>query len=153
MSGPWWLRSILFLCLIGLAAGLLSAGAIADAPVPPRALVLYDSAEPYGWVGELHALLTANLLGHFPLDYTIQPVEDYAPGQMEDYGVTFYFGTDYDNTLPEAFRADVMSTDRTVCWLGYNLWQLARVWTAPAIPRSGIRANRWTSIRMTPTSG
>ncbi len=125
MSGPWWLRSILSLCLIGLTAALLPVGAAADAPVPPNALILYDSIEPYGWIGELHAILTANLLGHFPLDYTIQPVEDYTPGEMEEYGLTFYFGTDYNNTLPEAFLSDVMSTDRTVCWLGYNLWQLA----------------------------
>jgi len=132
MNARRWLSCILLGCLIAL----LASGVAAQSPVAmaPRALILYDSGAPYGWIGELHAVLTANLLGHFPVPYDIEPVESYAPGQLEGYSVTFYFGTEYDHPLPAAFVADVMATDRTVCWLGYNLWQIA--WTPDWWPKA-----------------
>jgi len=123
MRRAQWLSLILLSCL-----ALVQFPATAASPVseePAAALILYDSAPPYGWVGELHALHIANLLGHFPLESTIEPVEDYSAGEIEDYAVTFYIGDVYDNPLPEAFLSDVMATEKVVCWFKYNLWQIA----------------------------
>lgn len=89
------------------------------------ALILYDAASDYGWVDELHAMQVANLLGHFPVEWEIAPIEDYVAGEVEDYSVLFYIGGIFDNPLPAAFLSDAMTTERTVCWFGYNLWQIA----------------------------
>ena len=122
MRVPRWVGFV----LLGFLVGLASAETEAAAPqLPPTALILYDSSPPYGWMGELYAVQLANLLGHFPMEWTIRPVEDYAPGQVENYRVTFYLGSEFDNPLPAAFLSDVMTTERTVCWIGYNLWKIA----------------------------
>lgn len=92
-------------------------------------LVLYDGSGPYGWIGEMHAQQLTNLLGHFPVTCETKPVEDYVPGEIDKAGATFYLGTIFDNTLPPAFLEDVMTTDRTICWCYYNLWQIA--WEDP----------------------
>ena len=126
MRRAQWLSLILLSCL-----ALVQFPAMAANPVPGEpagALILYDSAPPYGWIGELHALHIANLLGHFPLEWTTEPVEGYSAGEIEDYAVTFYIGDVYDNPLPEAFLSDVMATEQVVCWFKYNLWQIAWDW-------------------------
>ena len=92
-----------------------------------KALVLYDHSGPYGWLGDLYAKHMANLLGHFELDYTAKPVEQYAPGEVSQAYTTFYLGSAYDNPLPPAFLRDFISAESTVCWFKYNLWQVA--WT------------------------
>ncbi len=113
--------------LVGALSALAPAIAAEQSPTPPpfQALILYDSMPPYIWVGELQAMQIANLLGHFPINYTIEPVESYAAGQMEQYSVTFYLGVAYDGSPPTAFLDDVMTTERTVCWFRYNLEQIA----------------------------
>src|SRR5581483_3422365 len=49
-------------------------------PVPPEpvgtTLVLYDTTGPWGWLGELYATMTANLVGHFG-SYEAKPVSAY----------------------------------------------------------------------------
>jgi len=92
-------------------------------------LLLYDGSGPHGWIGEMYAQQLANLLGHFPVTYDMHPVEQYAPGQIDRSGATFYLGTVFDNALPPAFLEDVMTTDRAICWCYYNLWQIA--WEDP----------------------
>lgn len=87
-------------------------------------LVLYDSSGPSGWIGGLHARMLGNLLGHFRLDYRIAPVESYRAGSIARVGAVFYFGTVYDNPLPDAFLEEALQADKPVCWFKYNLWQL-----------------------------
>src|SRR5262245_27472646 len=74
-----------------------------------NALILYDSAGPYGWIGGLHAKMLANLLGHFQFSYQIAPVENYHAGDLNAYRAVFYLGTVFANPLPSAFRADVLN--------------------------------------------
>ncbi len=93
------------------------------------ALILYDSSGEYGWIGEIHARMLANLLGHFPVAYKASPIEKYRRGDIERYAATFYIGSTYDNPLPSAFARDVMKTDKPLAWFKYNIWQLA--WTEP----------------------
>jgi uncharacterized protein YdaL len=87
-------------------------------------LILYDSTGESGWIGQLHAKMLANLLGHFPLSAEIKPVEQYSAGDIGSVQHVFYIGTVYDNPIPAAFLKEVMSTAKPVCWMRYNVWQL-----------------------------
>src|SRR6266850_609846 len=117
LCGPWLLG---FLALI-----LAQSPVFAATPKPTDdVLVLYDSAGPYGWVGEMNARFLVNLLGHFPQTYKMVGVENYVSGDALRYRATFYIGNDYNNPLPATFLQDVMATTKPVCWFKYNLWNL-----------------------------
>ncbi len=116
----------LFLALVLVAGGALAAFQTSTTTTG-SALILYDSSGTYGWIGAVHARMLASVLGHFPLPYTIAPVEGYTAGQMGNYKLTFYIGTVYNNILPAAFRSDVMTTTKPLVWFDYNLWEVA--WT------------------------
>ncbi|CAM5571039.1 DUF2334 domain-containing protein [Streptomyces abikoensis] len=93
------------------------------------ALVLYDTTGPYGQLGELYAMATANLAGHFGT-VTAKPVSAYTAGMTEQYTATVYLGsTYYGGTLPDAvpaaFYQDAMATSRPVTWIGANIWNMA----------------------------
>lgn len=99
------------------------------ADAPPTALVLYDTAGPYGFLGELYAMATANLAGHFGA-VTTEPVSSYTAGQVERYTATIYIGSTYyggdtPDAVPDAFYADVAATARPVVWMNDNIWNLA----------------------------
>ena len=101
-----------FVCLAGLL--LISASTPAAAkPKDPdlvSVLILYDTAGEYGWTGEIHARMLANLLGHFPVTYKASPVEKYRKGDVERYSATFYIGSTYDSPLPSAFTRDAWAS-------------------------------------------
>ena len=88
----------------------------------------YDHAtvsEKRHTVGQIHALILQNLIGHFP-KWTprSRPVEDYRRGALDECPVNFYFGTYYNNNLAPAFLDDARETPSTLIWMGYNSWQL-----------------------------
>lgn len=87
------------------------------------ALVLYDTTNTWGWLGELYAIAAGNLASHFG-SVTAEPVVDYVSGQVNDYTATIYLGSTYNEPIPAAFLADVLSTTRPVIWAGDNIWQL-----------------------------
>lgn len=94
-----------------------------------QALVLYDNTGPYGYLGELYAMATANLGGHFG-SVTAKPVSQYTAGLVNQYTATFYLGSTYyggdiPDAIPAAFYSDVLSTTRPVTWLGVNIWNMA----------------------------
>ncbi len=90
------------------------------------ALVLYDSSGPWGDLGPLYATMVVNLLGHFPeVRTTARPMSQYVPGDLLEHDVIFYMGVVYGENKPPAFMEDFLATDRTVVWLGQNLWQVA----------------------------
>lgn len=95
----------------------------------PTALVLYDTTGPYGFLGELYAMATANLAGHFGPVKT-EPVSAYTAGTVERYTATIYIGSTYyggdtPDAVPDAFYADVATTTRPVVWVNDNIWNLA----------------------------
>lgn len=90
-----------------------------------KVLILYDSGGNWGWLGEIYAQLTANLLGHFDLPYTAKNVANYTAGELETHIATFYIGHYYDNPgLGQAFLSDVMATNKPVIWFKYNIWKI-----------------------------
>src|SRR5262245_4479787 len=65
----------------------------------PSTLVLYDTSGEYGWVGELYAILTANLASHFGT-WTAEPISRYTARQLESFTATVYIGSTYDEAIP-----------------------------------------------------
>ena len=127
-----------FVGLLGLAATTASfsaAGAAAAATNPQQAvtwgtpgsattLVLYDTTNTYGWLGELYAMGAGNLASHFGT-VTAEPAVDYVQGQVNDYTATIYLGSTYNEPLPASLLNDVLSTTHPVIWAGDNVWQLS----------------------------
>jgi len=89
----------------------------------PSTLVLYDTTGQWGWLGELYAIMSANLASHFG-SWTAMPVASYQTGQLKQYTAAVYIGSTYDEPLPTAFLDDVYGTTTPVIWAYDNIWQL-----------------------------
>ncbi len=105
-----------------------SSGKPAPPPPPPpapttSALVLYDTTGAWGWLGEIYAIMTANLASHFG-SWTAMPVISYKSGLINQYTATIYIGSTYDEPLPVAFLDDVLGSTKPVIWIYDNIWQL-----------------------------
>ncbi|MBC6457229.1 DUF2334 domain-containing protein [Actinomadura sp. HBU206391] len=102
----------------------------------PTTLVLYDTAGPYGFLGELYAMATANLAGHFGT-VTTKPVSQYTSGQINQFTATIYIGSTYyggdiPDAIPNAFYTDVATSTQPVIWMNDNIWNLAGKVGVPA---------------------
>jgi uncharacterized protein YdaL len=86
-------------------------------------LVLHDTTNTWGWLGELNAMGAGNLASHFGT-VTAEPVVDYVQGQVNNFTATIYLGTTYNEPIPTTFLSDVLSTTHPVIWAGDNVWQL-----------------------------
>src|SRR5215831_17175683 len=86
-------------------------------------LVLYDTTGQWGWLGELYAIMSANLASHFG-SWTAMPVASYQTGQLKQCTAAIYVGSTYDEPLPTAFLDDVYGTTTPVIWVYDNIWQL-----------------------------
>jgi uncharacterized protein YdaL len=86
-------------------------------------LVLYDTTEQWGWLGELYAIMTANLASHFGT-WTAMPVVSYQTGQLKQYTAAVYIGSTYGEPVPNAFLDDVFATTTPVIWAYDNIWLL-----------------------------
>lgn len=110
-------------------AGSVRPAAVRAAAAATTALVLYDTAGPYGHLGELYAMAAANLGGHFGT-VTAKPVSQYTAGLVDQYTATVYVGSTYyggsvPDAVPAAFYQDVIATTHPVTWVGDNIWSLA----------------------------
>jgi uncharacterized protein YdaL len=115
------------------AATRSAAAATADTPAQAvtwgqdgqaTTLVLYDSTNTWGWLGELYAIGSGNLATHFG-KVTAEPVVDYQAGQVAGYTATIYIGSTYDEPIPTAFLNDALSDSKPLMWVGDNIWQLS----------------------------
>src|SRR5437870_1700614 len=86
-------------------------------------LVLYDTTQQWGWLGELYGIMVANLVSHFDA-WTANPVVSYTAGQINQYTAMIYIGSTYDEPIPTAFLDDVLATTKPVIWVYDNIWQL-----------------------------
>ena len=117
-------------CAASLALTLAAAPSYAGKPgsggTPPSggALVLYDTTNTYGWLGELYAIQADNLASHFGA-VKAEPVTSYTAGQVNSYNGVIYIGSTYDEPIPSAFLDDVLSTSKPVIWASDNIWQLS----------------------------
>jgi uncharacterized protein YdaL len=88
-----------------------------------KALILYDTSNSWGYLGELYATMTANLVGHFGT-YASEPVANYTSGQMAGYTAAIYIGSTWDEPLPNSFLDDVAQGTTPVLWVNRNIWEL-----------------------------
>ena len=116
-------RFISFAMLLAMAL----IGQPAAAQTGPKTLIVYDGPPDteFSKLGLAYGIMLKNLMGHFDSNAELLPVQNYVAGKMQAYDATFYMGGYYDNPLPAAFLSDVMTTQKTVVWFKYNLWQLA----------------------------
>lgn len=132
---------------------IMAVGSSSVSAASIRALILHDS-EPgssYNKLGKAYAIMLSNLLGHFDTTIEIKPVEDYAAGEIETMDITFYLGSYYDNALPAAFLADAASTNRSLVWFRYNLWQMAWDEASDFETRRGFRFDGIVGLNASPS--
>jgi uncharacterized protein YdaL len=116
-----------------------------DNPSLQNVLILYDTAGPYGEQGNINALLLENLLGHFDINITSKPADQYIVNEVVDENITtvFYLGTTFDvlgyyaNGSNEYnsymhFYKDTATQNKTIIWINYNLDLLETEWDANA---------------------
>ena len=149
------MKKLLFACV--LATGVLFAQFPASAyaqTTTANVLVLYDAPanSPYTKLGMAYAIMLRNLLGHFNTNVTLQSVDGYTAGSIENYQAAFYLGSYYDNPVPSAFLADVVKTSKTVVWFKYNLWQVAWNSAYNFAGRYGIAFSGLRGLATTPSS-
>ena len=113
-----------------LARKAVQSLALAAAPVvtSSNTLILYDSTGTWGFLGELYAQQTANLVSRFGT-WKAVPVGTYVTGMLNTYTAVIYIGSTYDEPLPLAFLADVRATTLPVVWIYDNIWQLTAEYT------------------------
>ncbi|AGP35385.1 hypothetical protein SCE1572_13145 [Sorangium cellulosum So0157-2] len=105
---------------------------VTSSPATTRALVLYDQAGDWAWLGQFYAVAAGNLASHFG-GWDPMPVSSYQAGDMNAYSAVIYVGSTYDEPLPSAFLDDVLLEKTPVVWLNHNIWQLSsRVADFPA---------------------
>ncbi len=123
-------------------------------PPEQNVLILYDTAGPYGEQGKTNAILLENLLGHFDLNITSKPADQYMANEIVDENITtvFYLGTTFLNDVtltPDAnnsymnFYHDIATQNKTVVWINYNLNLLENEW----------ETNGWGSGTFVDTTG
>lgn len=122
-----------------------------------KTLILYDRGGTWGWLGELDAIMTANLVSHFG-KWSAKPVEEYRGGDLAGKSAVIYLGSTYDERLPARFLRDVLAGDRPVLWAGVNIWQLARFahnfnqhygWTPDRLDTSPVEVVRYKGRSLT----
>ena len=117
-----------------------------DNPSLQNVLILYDNVGDYKEQGKINALLLENLLGHFDVNITSKPADQYIANEIVDNNITtvFYLGTTYLNdqisfknsaaytTNYLDFFKDIATNNKTIVWINYNLDLLESEWEANA---------------------
>ena len=89
-----------------------------------RILILYDTSGPWGYLGEIDALFTANLAGRWA-SYDAMPVSSYRSGDMERHALTVYLGTSFDEPILSSLARDIGASAKPLIWVQYGLDKLA----------------------------
>ena len=142
-------------CTVALGPFCMTVGGTASAQTAPApVLVLYDAPanDPYTNLGKAYAIMLYNLLAHFNTTITMLPVQSYTAGMTEQYSATFYMGSYYNNPIPAAFLSDVSTTQKTVVWFKYNLWELAWNTAYPFTSRYGITFSNLAGMNAAPSA-
>jgi len=109
-----------------------------------KCLVLYDREG-----GKNDALQVGALLGHFNVEVSMEPLDNYSTGNGDPYDVIFYVGVLSQAELPYSFVEDVLHSSKTICWLGSNIDRVlldADVSKELGIEYVGVEKNRFTDV-------
>jgi uncharacterized protein YdaL len=102
-------------------------------------LILYDTVGNFGHIGKINAMFLENLLGHFNLNVTSKPANEYQSSDMLNKRTVFYIGTSFDainqyavgsnsRVAYENFYKDIALKGKTIVWINYNLSSLEAYW-------------------------
>ena len=104
---------------------LVSIGADTVRADECRVLVVHDEF-PEAEVSDQWVVSSLlSLLGHFDCATTVIPAEEYGAGEIDRHDAVIYLGLWRGAELSPELLTDIYDTDRTVCWVGHNLDQLA----------------------------
>ncbi len=137
-------KLLLALCLLLATAALWLTPKLASKAAQNRAfapivthpsgltsLVLYDGPVSSG-DGLITARYVANLLGHFGIRPEIKPMADYRPGLAGSFSAAFVCGLVTGTIVPNSLLADLVHSDRPVCWINRHIGQLTTLPNAAA---------------------
>jgi uncharacterized protein YdaL len=101
------------------------AAAAAPAPGSIKACVYFEGSPERSSNGRLHAIMLANLLGHFR-EVAVDRIEiaGYRGGDLDACDRAAYMGSDYGTPLPQAFLKDVAAYKKPFLWLNYGIERL-----------------------------
>lgn len=108
-------------------AGSMAAFRALPRPVSCRdqkILILYDTTGPWGYLGEIDAVFTANLAGRWA-SYDAIPLSEYRSGDVAKHALTVYLGTSFDEPIPPALVKDLSTSSKPLIWVQYGLEKLA----------------------------
>jgi len=111
--------------IFGLLLVLLTSSVSTSTAAEPECVNIFYDRGPAGyWMGRTYSIFLQNLLGHFPkFQQIVSPIELYRKGDTEKCRATFYLGSYFENSIPQAFLDDFSSTKRPVAWFGYSIWK------------------------------
>jgi len=110
-----------------------------------KTLVLFD---PDG--GENDAFQVGALLRHFNVDVSFKPLSEYSQTPADQYDTLFYVGVVSGSEIPEALLADLVSGQKTICWLGFNIEAALRhekISNALGLEYIGVEKERFKAVR------
>ncbi|TLY31333.1 MAG: DUF2334 domain-containing protein [Ignavibacteria bacterium] len=109
---------LLFTLLLIFAAHSLCAG---QGSAPKRILILFEGSDTPSNIGRGDARELAMLLGHFNVNYQLQGLDSYVPGELNGYDITFFIGYSKRYEPPEKFMRDIFTTRRLAIWMNTGL--------------------------------
>ncbi len=93
-----------------------------------KVLVLFEGSNVPSNYARGDARQMVNLLGHFNTTVTIQAVNDYRIGEINEFDFTFFVGFTHFASVPNKFLADAYSTQKPLIWLNTGMGAFARTY-------------------------
>jgi uncharacterized protein YdaL len=115
---------IFLFCVASLSCHLAPASAAEEYPLKKVLVIVEGSSSLKNYaMGDGRQL--AALLGHFRTSTAIKGVQEYRPGELENYDYTFYVGFEPRNAVPAKFLDDVYTTKKTVIWISTGMTEFS----------------------------
>jgi uncharacterized protein YdaL len=131
------MAQLVLILVLNLFFNVFAMSAPAERPTPSgldrkslNVCVYFDrlASVPNYKLGDIYAIMTKNLLGHFVEVRTdLRVAADYRAGDLNNCHRAIYIGSYYEAPLPEAFLLDVAAFERPFFWMNYNIWRLQKL--------------------------
>ncbi len=126
--------TVTFYRLVSLTACFLVLANLSSAQHSPlqtdtrvnHVLILFEGSDLPTNLARGDARQMAMLLGHFAVDYRIQGVDTYTPGELKNYDITFFIGFSKHYDPPDRFMRDVYANDRRFVWMNTGFERFAK---------------------------
>lgn len=149
------IKSTLVLNCLFVFMGLVPREALLAANQRRAVCIYYDAAEenPSYRLGEIYAIMTQNLLGHFrEVEPKVSSILTYQANDIGRCHSVVYLGSYYGTKIPLAFLQDVAKASQPLLWMNYNIWQLQDAMGAEAFKaKFGFTYDKMIGYRQAPT--